>query len=84
MEPFSALATLGGGFLSGFMRGGGMGGGGGPNVSSATALGGTVGGPFNVGGGLGGAGQLGALTTGIGAMVPWIVLGVLAWAILKK
>lgn len=51
-----------------------------PNYSSASAGGGSLGGAMNVGGGLGGAGALG----GLGQLAPMILLGVVAWALLKK
>lgn len=55
---------------------------GGPAISSA--YGGAITAPFNVGGGLGGAGQLGTLTTGLGAIVPWLIGGFVLWQLLKK
>ena len=76
-KGIDALGMVGGRFLGNLAQPA-------PNISSATALGGNIAAPFNVGGGIGGAGQLGALTTGIAAWVPWLVIGVLAWAVLKK
>lgn len=54
-----------------------LGGAGIPNVSSATAIGGTISAPFNVGGGIGGAG-------GIGAAGPLVIVGVVLWLLLRK
>lgn len=81
MEPISALiggASLVLGRVLG--PGGALGAApGGPAISSAMS-GGTMASPFNVGSGVGSPSQIGA----IGQFAPWIVIGVIAWALLKK
>lgn len=80
MDPVTIAAliggatTLGAGFLRGFGPQPGA-----PAFSSAMS-GGTMSAPFNVGGGIGGAAQIGALAQ----FAPWIIIGVLAWLLLKK
>lgn len=67
-KGIDALGMIGGRFLGGASI---------PNVSSATAIGGTISAPFNVGGGIGGAG-------GIGAAGPLVIVGLVLWLLLKK
>lgn len=84
MEPVTAiagLATVAGGFLKGFMGGGGAPSG--PAISSAMS-GGTLNSPFNVGSGVGSPSQIGAIGGAVTQWAPWIVVGVVAWAIFKK
>ena len=83
MEPVSALgaaALVGGRFLSGFLGSGG--GAGGPQVSSATSYG-VMSAPFNVGSGLGSPSQIGALSSGLGALAPWLLLAALVYVVVK-
>lgn len=83
MDPITIAAIVGGAStIIGKVLPGGGGAPPGPAISSA--YGGAITAPFNVGGGIGGAGQLGTLTTGLGAIVPWLIGGFVLWQLLKK
>lgn len=73
-KGIDAAAMLGGRFLGGLAPQPG-----GPAISSAQS-GGTLSAPFNVGSGVGSPSQIGA----IAQWAPWIVIGVVAWALIQK
>lgn len=73
-KGIDAAAMLGGRFLGGLAPQPG-----GPAISSAMS-GGTMSAPFNVGSGVGSPSQIGALAQ----WAPWIVIGVVVWAIARK
>lgn len=83
MDPLTASALIGGAsnVLSRVLGPGGALGAspGGPAISSASS-GVSFAAPFNVGSGVGSPSQIGA----VGQFAPWLVFGVIAWALLKK